>query len=132
MLKLLLDEHLSPLIAQQFRVKWPQGQIESVVSWQAGRFAGVPDDPLLVEAHTRGWTLVTYDQATIVPLLKDWGEQGIEHGGVVLVDDRTIAANDIGGLVRSLGTIWNTERNRDWTNAVIYLSREGRGQTEGI
>jgi hypothetical protein len=123
MLKLLLDEHLSPRVAQQLRAKWPRTQIESILFWQDGRFAGAPDDMLLSEAHVRGWTLVTYDQATIVPLLKDWGEQNIEHGGVILVDERTIAPNDIGGLVHALGAVWRAQKNLDWKNAVIYLSR---------
>jgi hypothetical protein len=42
---------------------------------------------------------------------------------VILVDDRTIAQNDIGGLVRSLVTLWNREKNLDWTDVVIYLTR---------
>lgn len=123
MLKLLLDEHLSPRIVRQFRVRWPRARIESVLKWQGGEFAGVPDDALLVEAHAQGWTLVTYDQATIVPLLKSWGEQGIEHGGVILIDDRTIPPNDIGGLIHALGVIWNSEKSRAWKNRVLYLSR---------
>ncbi len=123
MLKLLLDEHLSPRIAEQFRTKWPRSQIESVLFWQDGRFAGVPDEVLLTEAHEQGWTLVTYDLATIVPLLKSWGEQGIEHGGVILVDNHTLAANDVGGLIQALGMVWTAEKNADWKNAVIYLSR---------
>ena len=53
MLKLLLDEHLSPRIAQQVRSKWTGGQIESVLFWQSGQFAGVPDDLLLTEAHAK-------------------------------------------------------------------------------
>lgn len=122
MLKLLLDEHLSPRIPQQFRSKWPGARIESIRFWQNGHFAGAPDDVLLREAHAKGWTLVTYDQATIVPLLKAWGEQGVEHGGVILVDNRTIAASDIGGLLRALGPLWNAEKTRDWKNVVIYLS----------
>jgi hypothetical protein len=123
MLKLLLDEHLSPRVAQQFRSKRPAARMKSVSLWQDGRFAGAPDDLLLAEACSRGWTLVTYDQATIVPLLKSWGEQGIEQGGVILVDDRTIAANDIGGLIHALGKVWDAEKSRNWKNVVIYLSR---------
>src|SRR2546422_5811062 len=123
MLRLLLDEHLSPRIVQQFRARWPHAQIDSVLDWADGRVSGVPDDLLLREAHTHGWTLVTYDQATIVPLLKNWAEQGIPHSGVILIDDRTIASNDIGGLLRALGTLWDREKNSDWKNTVLYLVR---------
>ena len=123
MLKLLLDEHLSPRPAQQFQAKWPEALIDSVLVWQDARLVGAPDELLLAAAHEDGWTLVTYDQATIVPLLKRWGEQGIAHGGVILVDDRTIAANDIGGLIESLSMVWAEERYAEWTNVVIYLSQ---------
>jgi hypothetical protein len=123
MLRLLLDEHLSPRIVKQFRAKWPQAHMDSVLSWEGGRLAGSPDDVLLAEARGRGRTLVTYDQSTIIPLLKDWAEQRIEHGGVIFVDDRTIAQNDIGGLTMSLGALWMAEKNSDWTDMVIYLTR---------
>ncbi len=123
MLKLLLDEHLSPQIAAQFRSKEPRADIESVLFWKGGRFAGSADEVLLTGATDAAWTLVTYDLATIVPLLKTWGEQGIEHSGVILVDDRTIAPNDIGALIEALRNVWATSRNDDWRNVVVYLVR---------
>ncbi len=81
------------------------------------------DEVLLGESQARGWTLVTYDQATITPLLKNWAEQGIAHGGVIFVDNSTIASSDIGGLIRALGQLWNRERRSDWENMVVYLTR---------
>jgi len=69
-----------------------------------------------------GFVLVTYDLRTIVPLLKAWGEQGVDHGGVILVDGRTLAPNDFGGLTRALGALWNAERRASWANRVIYLT----------
>ena len=123
MLRLLLDEHLSPRLVPPFRARRPQAQIDSVLDWEDGRFSGVPEDLLLTEAHAHGWTLVTYDQATIVPLLKNWAEQGVSHSGVILVDDRTIASHDIGGLLRALGTLWDREKNSDWRNTVLYPVR---------
>jgi hypothetical protein len=123
MLRLLLDEHLSPRITHQFRVKWPEAQIESVLQWEGGWLSGIPDPVLLAEAHKHGGTLVTYDQATITPLLKVWAEQGIQHSGVILVDDRTITQNDIGALIRALGAVWNQEKGSDWKNAVMHLTR---------
>jgi hypothetical protein len=123
MLRLLLDEHLSPRIVKQFRAKWPQAQMDSVLLWEDGRWAGSPDDVLLAEARQRGRTLVTYDQSTIIPLLKNWAEQGIDHGGVIFVDDRTIAQKDIRRLTMSLGALWMMEKNSDWTDKVIYLTR---------
>jgi hypothetical protein len=65
--------------------------------------------------------LVTYDQRTIVPLLRVWTEQEIAHGGVILIDERTIAQSNIGGLVRALAHLWEAEHQTDWTNQVVYL-----------
>src|SRR5947207_13047221 len=122
MLRLLLDEHLSPRIVRQFLSKCPGGTMASVLHWQDARLSNVPDELLLTEAHQHKLTLVTYDQATIVPLLKLWGEQGVSHGGVILIDDKTIRQNDFGGIVRALIHLWKREQNANWLNRVVYLA----------
>ena len=95
----------------------------SVLEWQDGRLSGVPDDLLLTEAHQHKLTLVTYDQATIVPLLKSWAEQGISHSGVIFIDDQTIRQNDFGGIIRALAQLWETGRRENWLSRVVYLTR---------
>jgi hypothetical protein len=50
-------------------------------------------------------------------------EQGIDHGGVVFVDEKTIAPQDFGGLVKSLGLLWKHERLADWINRVTFLRK---------
>src|SRR5437867_803706 len=123
MLQLLLDEHLSPRIIKQFLGKCPGARVASALEWEDGRLSSVPDDVLLTEAHQHNLTVVTYDQATIVPLLKSWGEQGISHSGVILIDDRTIRQDDFSGIIRALAHLWEKEKNADWRNRVIYLTR---------
>jgi hypothetical protein len=123
MFQLLLDEHLSPRIVKQFLGKCPGARMASALEWQGGTLSSVPDDVLLTEAHQYKLTVVTYDQATIVPLLKCWGEQGISHSGVIFIDDRTIRQDDFGGIIRALAQLWEKERNADWRNRVIYLTR---------
>jgi hypothetical protein len=95
----------------------------SVLEWQDARLSGAPDDLLLREAHQHKLTLVTYDQATIVPLLKSWAEQGISHSGVIFIDDKTIRQDDFGGIIRALGQLWQKGRNENWLNRVVYLTR---------
>jgi hypothetical protein len=73
------------------------------------------------EARKEKLTLVTFDLRTIPPLLRLWAEQGFDHSGVILVDERTFAQNDIGALVTALCAVWLAERDRDWTNRVVYL-----------
>jgi len=69
-LRLLLDEHLSENIATSSRSLAADIIIASMVSWEEGAFQGQEDDVLLKAAHARGWTLVTWDQRTIAPLLQ--------------------------------------------------------------
>ena len=61
MLRLLLDEHLSPRIVKQFAAKCPESSMASVLEWQDGRLSGAPDDLLLAQARQHKFTLVTYD-----------------------------------------------------------------------
>jgi uncharacterized protein DUF5615 len=118
--KLLLDEHISPAVARGL-----SGVVEvaALRDWQAGAYLEAPDTLILQAAAVDGWTLVTYDLRTIPPLLKDWGEQGITHGGVILVDERTIAQNDIGGLVHALTRlVAAAPTDATWQNRAIFLS----------
>jgi hypothetical protein len=40
---------------------------------------------------------------------------------VLFVDNRTIATNDFGRLVRALIYHWEQEQARDWTNRIGFL-----------
>jgi hypothetical protein len=122
-LRLLLDAHISPVVANQLKRR-ATIVVETLVAWQEGAHLSSPDDTLLLAAFKSQLTLVTYDTRTIVPLLKNWGEQGIAHGGVVFVDHLTVAPNDYGGLVLSLFQLWTSERKSDWTNRIVYLTRQ--------
>lgn len=94
-------------------------------SWEGGHFLSASDELVLQEAHKQRLTLGTFDLRTIPPLLRSWAEQGIDHSGVILVDDRTIAQSDIGGLLAALCAVWKAQRDLDWTNRVVYLRATG-------
>jgi len=123
-LALLLDEHLSPRIARQLARKRPAARVATVLEWEEGRLAGLPDDALLLEARAAGFTLVTYDLATMAAVVRAWSEQGIDHAGVVFVDERTIAPNDFGSLVRALSGLWDATHAGDWKNRCVFLARD--------
>ncbi len=127
MLKLLLDEHISPDVANGVRRRNRALEIrcivECMVEWEDGYFLGQEDSACLREAAAQGLTLVTYDRRTIPLLLKTWAEEGRPHGGVVFVDEKTISPADIGGLVWALSRLARETGNWDWTNRVYFLRR---------
>jgi hypothetical protein len=121
MLSLLLDEHLSPHVVPAARRFSHRIRIVSIHDWMQGHFLGAPDEELLEEAFRQKISLVTFDLKTIPLLLRSWAEQGIDHGGVILVDDRTFAQNDIGGIARALSELWKLQGRLDWTNRAFFL-----------
>ena len=123
MLKFLLDEHISPDVADGLRRRNRTIIVRYMVEWQNGDFLGQEDSACLQEAATQGLTLVMYDRRTIPPLLKAWAEEERMHGGVVFVDEKTISLTDIGGLVWALKRLFKETGKWDWTNRVSFLRR---------
>lgn len=123
MLKLLLDEHISPEVAKGLRRRARELTVSALTEWQDGSFLGQDDGACLREAAARKFTLVTYDRRTIPPLLKIWAEEGRVHGGVIFVDDKTIAPSDIGGLVLALMLLVKDARHWDWSDRICFLKR---------
>jgi hypothetical protein len=123
MLKLLLDEHISPDVAHGLRRRNRALEIRYLVVWQDGRFLGQDDRACLQEAALHGLTLATYDRRTIPPPLKTWAEEERTHSGVIFVDEKTISPADIGGLVWALASLARETSKWDWTNRIFFLRR---------
>jgi hypothetical protein len=123
MLKLLLDEHISPAVADGLRRRHRSLVVFCLAEWEGGEFLGQQDSACLQQAAAQRLTLVTYDRRTIPPLLKAWAEAERKHGGVILVDEKTISPSDTGGLVRALSNLSSKTAKWDWTNRVCFLRR---------
>ncbi|HEV7925412.1 MAG TPA: hypothetical protein VGR14_08660 [Verrucomicrobiae bacterium] len=123
MLRLLLDEHLSPDLGEGLCRANKSIVVHWLAEWEGGRGMGRADDFLLREAMAQGLTLVTYDRKTIPPLLKTWAEAGRDHGGIIFVDEKTIPSSDIGGLIRALQKIFKETARWNWTNRICFLRR---------
>ena len=121
MLSLLLDENISPEVSVQLRRKHPNISVTSVYHWRSGQFRAQADELILLAAAAVAMTLVTYDQKTILPVLVKWGQARSDHGGVIFVDNLSIASNDIGALIRALHALWEDTYALDWTNSISYL-----------
>jgi len=120
-LKLLLDEHISPDVADGLRRRNRSLVIHWMAEWQGSDFLGKEDSACLLEAAKQGLTLVTYDRRTIPPLLKIWAEEGRRNGGVIFVDEKTISPANIGVLVRALIQLSKETGKWDWTDRVYFL-----------
>ncbi len=123
MLKLLLDEHISPDVATGLRRRSRGMVVHAMVEWEGGSFLGREDAACLREAAAQRLTLVTYDRRTIPPLLKAWAEEEQKHGGVIFVDEKTISQADIGGLVLAMSKLRKEAGKWDWTDRVVFLRR---------
>jgi hypothetical protein len=122
-LKLLLDEHISPKVAAQIRRRSKNLTVRAMAEWESGSFLGQEDAVCLREAAVQSLTLVTYDRRTIPPLLKSWAEEGRHHGGLIFVDEKTISAADIGALTHALVLLVEERGDWDWTDRVCFLRR---------
>jgi hypothetical protein len=60
---------------------------------------------------------------TIPPLLKNWAEEGRQHGGIIFVDEKTISQADIGGLIQFLDKLVKETRDLDWIDRIYFLRR---------
>ena len=123
MLKLLLDEHISPDVAAGLRRRNRSLVVHCLGEWENGNFLGQEDSICLQAAAAEALTLVTYDRRTFPPLLKTWAEAGRNHGGVIFVDEKTISPADIGGLVRALSDLARETWKWDWTDRVYFVRR---------
>jgi hypothetical protein len=121
MIGLILDEHLSPKIAEGLRELGLPVPVHSMNEWGGGTFLGSPDAEILAEAARQQLTLVTYDCRTIPILLKSWREQGRSHAGVIYVSQRTVSSGDIGSLVRALAWTVREFGSADWTDRQDFL-----------
>ncbi len=121
MLRYLLDEHISPVVAERIVARRPAISAVSIYQWQGGAFAGAGDAGILRAAAADGLTLVSYDVRTIPAALITMAEAGISHAGVIFVKRRTIAPNDFGRLIRSLTAFWEKHARLDWTDRISFL-----------
>jgi len=123
MLKMLLDEHISPQVAKGLRRTQRPIAVHALAEWEEGNSLGQEDEAFLRAAAAQHLTLVTYDRRTIPPLLKGWAEAGMHHGGVIFVDEKTISPADIGGLVKALALLAKAAGKWDWQDRVVFLRR---------
>jgi hypothetical protein len=116
---LLLDGHFSQHVSRPLRARGID--VWTLDEWHDRRYRDQVDRLILAAAFAEARTLVTYDCKTVPGLLGELAENGLSHGGVILVDDRTIRQNDIGGLIRALVAFVEQYGDESWVDRVSYL-----------
>lgn len=122
MLQIFTDEQIDPNVAVAAKKRRREISIVSLFDWLDGHFVGASDEELLREAARQAMTLLTFDPKTIPPLLRAWGERGIDHGGVIFVDHKSFAQNDTSGISKALVDLWELQGKLDWKNRCFFLT----------
>jgi|HubBroStandDraft_5_1064220.scaffolds.fasta_scaffold135929_2 hypothetical protein len=123
MLHSLLDENISPVVADGLAKRWPRMLPATVHTWKSGSLLGAGDAILLQAALTENLTLVTFDVNTIPAMITAWAEEGTAHAGIVFVNTRTISQDAHGTPIRALGQFWMQHRQINWLNRIAFLPR---------
>ncbi len=128
-MKLLLDEHIWPGVAELVKRQMPEAEVESIHHYDHGSLINTTDDEVLTEALRDGWTLVTFDLNTIPRLLSEKAMAKEDHGGIVFISSKSFAQNDHARLAQALSLVARSESAADWTNRVMFLSRKESSQS---
>lgn len=122
MLAFLTDEHISHAVADQLKLKRPDIRIESILQWREGALRSTDDNLILAAAKSEQFTLITYDQKTIPPILMELAANGDHHHGVVFADRGSLPSDNIGRLVEALIALHDRFQDLDWTDTVMFLT----------
>lgn len=115
-MRLLLDEHISPDVAEGLR-----GRGHDAVSViEIGRRTE-DDDVLWRKAIEAGRAMVTYNRDDFIALAAESFQNNEPHPGLIVISPKTIPPSDIGGLVRALERLLTS--GEDIAGQTLYLTR---------
>jgi hypothetical protein len=118
--KLLLDEHYSPQIAERLRA---QGHDVTAVAAQPA-LAGLADRALITAAHRDGRALLTENVGDFVLIATELGRTGTHHAGIILANPRRFrrSRNGMRRLVEALHDLLVAHPQDDaFTDRIAWL-----------
>ena len=112
-MRLLLDHHLSPRVAEALRAKG-----HDVITARSIQAEAAADRPLWELAIELRRVMVTYNACDFAPIYNQLWQEGKAHPGLIIVHPRTIAQGDIGAQVAALEQCLN---GPDLSNRMEFL-----------
>jgi predicted nuclease of predicted toxin-antitoxin system len=118
--RLLLDEMLSPAIAEQLRAK---GHDAQAVAADPG-LMGLSDEELLIGAAEAGRSLVTANIKDFVPLDTRYRAAGRSHAGLILLSSKTFPQDRafVAVVIGALSALLSAGES-PLTSQVVFLQR---------
>lgn len=109
-MKLVLDHHYSPLIAQQLRERGHDVVTAGEQGWEAE-----DDEPLLDLCASDGRALLTNNVADFAVIARQWQSQGRTHHGLIFTSDHSMprSRNTIGQYVELLAVLMTDNPGHD-------------------
>jgi len=120
-LKLLIDEHYPPSIAEQLRERGH----DAVSVQEEADLRGMTDPDLFAEAQHRNSAVLTENVADYLLLDSEYRARHLAHWGLVLTSNRTFPrgkSTTVGALVRALDALLRSGPE-DRSSKVIWLQR---------
>jgi predicted nuclease of predicted toxin-antitoxin system len=121
-LKLLIDEHYPPSIAEQLRKRGH----DAVAVQEEADLRGMTDPDLFAEAQRRNSAVLTENVADYMVLDAEYRSRHLAHWGLVLTSNQTFPrakAATVGALVKALDELMRRADSEGRSSMVIWLQR---------
>jgi predicted nuclease of predicted toxin-antitoxin system len=121
-LKLLIDEHYPPSIAEQLRERGH----DAVSVQEEADLRGMTDPDLFTEAQRRKSAVLTENVADYLKLDAEYRGRHLAHWGLVLTSNRTFPrgkTTTVGALVQALDELLRKAALKNQSSQVIWLQR---------
>ena len=121
-MKLLIDEHYPPSIAEQLRERGH----DAVSAQEEADLRGMTDPDLFAEAQRRNSAVLTENVADYLVLDAEYRGRHLAHWGLILTSNRTFPrgkSTTVGALVKALDELLLKAGSEDRSSRVIWLQR---------
>ena len=125
-MKLLFDCHVAKATIGALHKVAPAIRAEHLAHWRGGAFLRAGDDEILAACHEEKRVFLTYDQATVADLLRQWASEERDHSGVIFADENTVKPNSHAQIASAVASLAKELGGADTTNLIRFLRPASR------